>query len=812
MFLEYVAYKAIPPAATEVFGDSALRFYEGNIILQIVDHRAVPQEHDTDSTTQGDNKNKTDQTPDSSNENSDTKPKTDGTKKDATNSGSNSNGSANENENKDNKDNTDTSNSDKNPSAEPKIVRTILRPTPLSMWHDLLYTSDFQTNPLSDDVALGVESEILRFTIRNLDLTVPKNPYSESIAPILTNQADVRNRAMKEQGKRTWSELQTEQIRLREVSKKIKKEEEAKLKKEPLPVGQVSHISGIIPSTDSGTDTKNAAQLTPAEEALAIKVAASQAQDSAFEKEDKTEREELRESVLFDNDREASEKLYKNRKAIDVKPRKLHEELMQHGSEYEDLMLVMSEKPPKPGSNSSSGQLVRLSFIEQIYKKNKNHQRFKQLRQAQVQAASGQAAAATAVTAPVGVPSNVQNPTAIRTPQQQPPINAGATQAVTNNVLVAANNANNSNLASGGNAAARPRVQPNLLRQQQLQLQFQQIRAQFPQLTQAQALELLRRRQAELQQKQMEAARAHQQSATQNQGQLQQDMQIPNVNQPRVNSPIINQNQLNNANNMINSDGASEMVSAAMTDMNSHQDNTGKGMAGSPTGSLSGTPVMSSNVLYNHNRVAGKSIPGRQMRNNSQHGMASGKTIPGAGGSQSPSQNSHLASAGKTIPGRQNNMGNMNGNANMNGGNTAVNANSNMAQFNGDLSGVSFGNMGFANMNGNNNNIANNIGINMNNLGVSSNNNAMNINLDNLVNLNNLNGLNMDNMATNDLNNMGNISNDAAMKMRLSMDHQTVGGKAVPAGMGRASGKNIPGANPDRQNASNSLPGLGMGQ
>lgn len=207
MFLEYVAQKAIPPAATEVFGDLATQFYEGCIILKILDHRMLSSDNTSGPPKQEDGT-----------ENGDGSP----------------------------------------PAAEPKAYTTVLRPTPLSMWHDLLYATD-PHDWFSDHLALNIESELLKFSVRNIDLRVPKNPFT-------TNHMQVQA-------------------------------------KRPLP----------------GTMSKAEAR-----------------------------------------------QLFTHRQEVPRKRRQLHEDITQHGSEYEQLMSVMDEKPAQP-----SGQFMRLSFIENLRKKQK---------------------------------------------------------------------------------------------------------------------------------------------------------------------------------------------------------------------------------------------------------------------------------------------------------------------------------------------------------------------------------------------------------------------------------------------------------
>lgn len=476
MFLEYVAYKEIPPAATEVFGDSEIRFYEGNIILQIVDHRAVPQENSNDEKNKDNSDEKCDSIKDENSETdnekdtkseslangnadkkSEDKPEdkseNQSEKKPENNDSIKSEPNIDEPKDGESKSNTTTPDSKKvaenTQNAEPKTIRTILRPTALSMWHDLMYASDFQPNPISNDVLLGVESEILRFTIRNLDLRVPKNPFHSPMASIIASNTKERERKRKEQGRRTWSEFENEQKQLLEIHKRVKKEEEKELeeafiKKENLPLDRTPFIPDTKPITKIPSKSGEPENVTLEEEKLVIKLSAYKEQSSAFVATGQSVRKSIQKSAQFDSTKAAVESLYKYHPEVTtskgtLKPRKLHEENMQHGSEYEELMLIMSEKPSKQGSanNNVAGQMVRLSFIEQIYKRNRNNQRISQLQhaqqaqvQAQVQAQQVQAlaqaqgvneqavaAAAAAAAAAAGVPGMsipIQNPAVIQ--------------------------------------------------------------------------------------------------------------------------------------------------------------------------------------------------------------------------------------------------------------------------------------------------------------------------------------------------------------------------------------------------------------
>lgn len=204
IFLEHVAQKVIPPAVTEVLGDLATKYYEGCVILRIVDHRNVT------TTTNPEH---------------------------ATNTGE-----------------------QETQEPEPKTHNTVLQPTPSSLWHDLLYATD-QSPVFPDQLAIAIESEFLKFSVRNIDLRVPADSTAEDSSHI-----DVSER--------------------------------------PQP----------------GTLTK----------------------------------------------REAVHQLFCHRRGIPRKRRKqLHEDNAEHGSELEQLMLIMDERPAQP----PGAQFLRLSAIEEHRRK-----------------------------------------------------------------------------------------------------------------------------------------------------------------------------------------------------------------------------------------------------------------------------------------------------------------------------------------------------------------------------------------------------------------------------------------------------------
>ncbi|KAL6951063.1 hypothetical protein ACO0QE_000356 [Hanseniaspora vineae] len=137
-FLEYVARGLIPASLIDILADSNIQFYEGNLILQVFDHT-----------------NTTDVSPP--------------TKKPVpTQAGETTNANKN-----------GTHDKQQVPKQSllkrPRIYRTLLRPNDLTTYYDMLTMSD--EHKLSDAIYQNVEAEILNLTKRNLNLSVPRNPY-----------------------------------------------------------------------------------------------------------------------------------------------------------------------------------------------------------------------------------------------------------------------------------------------------------------------------------------------------------------------------------------------------------------------------------------------------------------------------------------------------------------------------------------------------------------------------------------------------------------------------------------------------------
>lgn len=239
-FLECVAQKVIPSAAVEVFGDMAIHFYEGCIILRILDHRNLTSESQSGQASTP-KKNASSETNGTEIKDKDpAKPASSGSPPAA---------------------DSDTAS---NKANEPKVYTTILRPSPLSMWHDLLYATDGSHGLFPDQLAINIEAELLKFTVRNVDLRVPEN--------------------------------------------------------------------SLLTASKYKTMIKPAPKFVPGSLSKA----------------------------------EAHKVLFTHRPEVMRKRRGLHEDSLHHGSEYEQLMLIMDEKPTQ-----NSGQFMRLSFIEGWRKKQK---------------------------------------------------------------------------------------------------------------------------------------------------------------------------------------------------------------------------------------------------------------------------------------------------------------------------------------------------------------------------------------------------------------------------------------------------------
>ncbi|ODV76958.1 uncharacterized protein CANTADRAFT_56737 [Suhomyces tanzawaensis NRRL Y-17324] len=138
-FFQHVLKEQIPIEMSELLKDFSIRSYDGCLILQVYDHRnIVATLNPTRASASG------------SSPAVDSKPKTEDS----------------------------TSTSSPAPTInKPKTYRTLLRPTQLSIYYDLLYHTDSALTKFTDQLSLQMESEILTLTNRKLDLSVPLNPY-----------------------------------------------------------------------------------------------------------------------------------------------------------------------------------------------------------------------------------------------------------------------------------------------------------------------------------------------------------------------------------------------------------------------------------------------------------------------------------------------------------------------------------------------------------------------------------------------------------------------------------------------------------
>lgn len=336
MFFTYMEHEVIPPAATEVFRDSGIRFYEGCVIMQLIDHRnatissagqlSQTQASAAASTTTTSTENGKDGV--KSEPNTENTPKKDSTAGAAV-------------------------------KPDPMTYRTILRPTSLSLWHELLYTTDTSHGRFSDHLALSMEAEILALTIRNVDLRVP-------------------------------------------------------------PVKQP-------PRSKPLSDIENC-------------TAAMQA-------------------------------IHNHRIGLSRPNRPLHEDMVHHGSDYEELMLILDDKKDSAASTTNGGQFMRLSFIEQIRKKRER------LRALQQQRAQGAVGASTGGLAGTSAALNANRANAIRAQQAGFKNGLIGSNTTTNNSPGSAFNGNPSAAvaAAGANAAGNNSNRVKLTQEQRVRYARYQI-------------------------------------------------------------------------------------------------------------------------------------------------------------------------------------------------------------------------------------------------------------------------------------------------------------------------------------------------
>lgn len=158
-FMKHLITEEIPPELMELLRDLAIKFYDGCLIVQVYDHRTkkgVSGASNGDESEQKQEKEekKADEVKKESTSESDIAKSADGSK-----------------------DLAKDSKTAPEPAAKPRKYRALLRPTPQSLYYDLLYHTDSALTRFTDLFALQMESELLTLTNRNLDLSVPLNPY-----------------------------------------------------------------------------------------------------------------------------------------------------------------------------------------------------------------------------------------------------------------------------------------------------------------------------------------------------------------------------------------------------------------------------------------------------------------------------------------------------------------------------------------------------------------------------------------------------------------------------------------------------------
>ncbi|KAK9480858.1 Spt20 family-domain-containing protein, partial [Lipomyces japonicus] len=177
-FLEMVELEQIPPAAVEIFNESGIRYYQGCIILQVNDHRGLaldPLGISTSKNTSPHQANKELLNPGA-------ETSTIATSNHVNNSmdgslpitGSQIIGAHSNNGNE---------GLDGQLKREPKVYRSLLRPTPLTMWCDLSQYADRNHGRYTDNIALALESKIVAATYPKIDLSVPSDKNSDFFLP-----------------------------------------------------------------------------------------------------------------------------------------------------------------------------------------------------------------------------------------------------------------------------------------------------------------------------------------------------------------------------------------------------------------------------------------------------------------------------------------------------------------------------------------------------------------------------------------------------------------------------------------------------
>lgn len=163
-FLEHVVKEEIPIEMSELLKDFSIRSYDGCLILQIFDHRNLVASNQQQQQQQSPSEKS------SAGSNGTTVSNGIATSSSAP---STATSTAADSQTESSKDKPDTA-----PVIQkPKTYRTLLKPTQLSIYYDLLYHTDSALTKFSDPLALQMESEIVNLTNRKLDLSVPLNPY-----------------------------------------------------------------------------------------------------------------------------------------------------------------------------------------------------------------------------------------------------------------------------------------------------------------------------------------------------------------------------------------------------------------------------------------------------------------------------------------------------------------------------------------------------------------------------------------------------------------------------------------------------------
>lgn len=136
-FLKHVAREEIPAEMVEILHDGGIKLYDGCVIVKITDHRVanvVGEAISIDDIKEGSSEEKEKPTVEQPEEK----------------------------------------------KREPKTYRAVLKPTSISMYHDLLYLSDRLPKSNLDDLLLEMESKYLPIIRPKLDLTIPLNPFDKS--------------------------------------------------------------------------------------------------------------------------------------------------------------------------------------------------------------------------------------------------------------------------------------------------------------------------------------------------------------------------------------------------------------------------------------------------------------------------------------------------------------------------------------------------------------------------------------------------------------------------------------------------------